>query len=418
MINKHVLLAGVTFSLAASMQTAFAADFITDITPVSSNYSGTTGTIKFNDWGYVGPAGVGANDFQVGSGFNPSDIGQIQHVVTKAPDMLTPDPGKRVFGDLTDSPTYERADMDGQVNFYRWAYTTPADSTFSNMNIDRSGNYYIAKTDMAFGFYDSFNYHDTGITPSTGLPYTGTLNPDEVRDTAINFQPYAVSDAKGWCGSTLVTNPNGLAVMAGQVTFDFAFDAYFEDFSNPTTPGNFSSTQLVPGFVMRSYGDYSFDLQTQGGTPMKYEGHAVGNNTDPTSVVAGSGGTLDAAFQNQVSFLGGGVIPNGVWTSADSYNGDGSRKTRVAHNQTTGVDSAVWDVTIVPEGTVGAVWHSNSFRGYAYLLRADGTRTLDFIAPSHSIYVATTSQVPVPAAAWLLGSGLLGLVGVARRKKA
>ena len=32
--------------------------------------------------------------------------------------------------------------------------------------------------------------------------------------------------------------------------------------------------------------------------------------------------------------------------------------------------------------------------------------------------VITTAVVPVPAAAWLFGSGLLGLVGVARRKKA
>jgi hypothetical protein len=271
---------------------------------------------------------------------------------------------------------------------------------------------------MAFGFYDQFNYHDTGIVPSTGLPYTGTLNPDTVRDTAINFQPYAISDAKGWCGSTLVTNPNGVEVMAGQVTFDFAFDAYFEDFSNPTAPGNFSSTQLVPGFVMRSYGDYYFTLNTATGTPMNYEGHAVGNNTNPESVVAGVGGTLDPNYQNQVSFLGGGVVPNGVWTSADSYNGDGSRKMRTSCNQTTGECRQVWDVTIVAAGTSGAVWHSNSFAGYAYLLRADGTRTLDFIAPSHSIYVETTSAVPVPAAVWLFGSGLMGLAGLARRKKA
>jgi hypothetical protein len=415
MIRKRVLVASAAVSLTASLQAAFAGEYtIVDMAQGSTEaaaYSGTYGTVKFNDWGYTGPAGVGYNDFQVGSGFNENDIGQIQHVVTKAPDWLTPDPGKRVFGDLTDNPTYESANMDGTVNFYRWAYTTPADSTFSNMKIDRAGNYFIAKQDMAFGFYDTFEYRDTR-----------GINPDDTRDTAINFQPYAISDAKGWCGSTMVTNPNGLAVMAGQVTFDFAFDAYFEDFNNPTAPGNYSSTQLVPGFVMRSYGDYYFDLKTSGGTTMRYEGHAVGNNTDPTTVAPGVGGTLDGTtsdgdpnYQNQVSFLGGGIVPNGVWTSADSYNGDGSKKMRTSCNQTTGECRQVWDVTIVPAGTPGAVWHDNSFKGYAYLLRADGTRTLDFIAPSHSLYVPTT--VPVPAAVWLLGSGLLGLVGIARRKR-
>ena len=33
-------------------------------------------------------------------------------------------------------------------------------------------------------------------------------------------------------------------------------------------------------------------------------------------------------------------------------------------------------------------------------------------------YVSFTSAVPVPAAVWLFGSGLLGLIGLARRKKA
>ena len=33
-------------------------------------------------------------------------------------------------------------------------------------------------------------------------------------------------------------------------------------------------------------------------------------------------------------------------------------------------------------------------------------------------FQGTVSAVPVPAAVWLFGSGLLGLVGVARRKKA
>ena len=32
--------------------------------------------------------------------------------------------------------------------------------------------------------------------------------------------------------------------------------------------------------------------------------------------------------------------------------------------------------------------------------------------------VGSASTVPVPAAVWLFGSGLVGLLGVARRKKA
>jgi hypothetical protein len=35
-----------------------------------------------------------------------------------------------------------------------------------------------------------------------------------------------------------------------------------------------------------------------------------------------------------------------------------------------------------------------------------------------SIYIETQSTVPVPAAVWLFGSGLLGLIAMARRKKA
>ena len=47
-----------------------------------------------------------------------------------------------------------------------------------------------------------------------------------------------------------------------------------------------------------------------------------------------------------------------------------------------------------------------------------GTKGYFDIGTGNSIHITSVSAVPVPAAVWLFGSGLLGLVGVARRKSA
>ncbi|MGA9163893.1 MAG: PEP-CTERM sorting domain-containing protein [Thiobacillus sp.] len=406
---KLTLLAATLCASPAFATTAWDPGLGAWVTTYDAASYGATGTITFNDWGYKGPTvggyTVGANDFQVGTGFNAGSIGQIQHVVTKAPDYLTSDPASNVVGDLgAPNTNFTNANMDGGVNFYQWGYTTPANSTFNNMQIDTAGNYHIAKQDMSFGKYDMFEYRDM----------TGT-NPNQSFDTRINFKPYTVSDAKGWCGSVLTPNPGGLAQMAGQVTFDFAMDVYF-DFGGPEI---FSATQLVPGFVMRSYGDYKVNVTTGGGDLQSFEGHAVGNNTNPESIVAGVGGTLDPAFQNDVSFLGAGVLPRGVWVSADSFNPDGTRKMRTDHNATTGENTLVWDVTIVDAGTAGAVWHGNSYAGFAYVLRADGMRILDYVNPTgHSDYVTTAVPEPESYAMMLIGVGLVGGMAARRRRPA
>lgn len=412
---------GIALGTAAMSAAHAAPPTVWTTTIDGATYNGSTGTITFNDWGYKGPTNVGATDFQVGSGFNAgvgdSNIGQIQHVITQTPDYLTPDAqttGPRaqqtVYGDLFNAPpfpTFTNPNMDGGVNFYKWAYTTPADSTFSNMQIDKAGNYFISKSDMSFNYYDSFQYVDA----------TGT-NASNNFDTRINFKPYAISNAKGWCGSVLNSDPNGVGVMAGQVTFDFAMDVFFDNAvitGNPVLPDLYSSTQLISGFVMRSYGDITVDVTTAAGDRMQFFSSAVGNNTNPTTVVPGVGGVLDPAYNNIVSFGGGGVIPNGAWVSADSFNPDGSKKMRNDCNPTTGQCRQVWDVTIVEAGTAGATWNPNAYAGYAFILRADGIRILDYVNPAgHSDYVST---VPVPAAVWLFGSGLLGLMGVVRRRK-
>ena len=347
--------------------------------------TGSTGTIKFNDWGYVGPNGVGANDFQVGSGFNSSNIGQIQHVVTTGPDWKTQDPAHYIVGDLDYDPSMPNANMDSGVNFYYWGYTTVAGSTFNNMQIDKAGNYHIAKNDMSFQFYDVFQYKNGAADPTA-------------YDTKINFQPYAISDAKGWCGSVLNTDPNGLAFMAGQVTFDFAFDAFMNNDGVPgVIAGPGAVTQIVPGFVMRSYGSYEMNINV-GGDPnenLQFFGSAVMNNTNPQT------GQLDPNYHNKVSFLGGGVIPVGVWV----FN-DGTPNVQVVDpSQCPNNDASQ---------CAGATFHTNSFAGFPFLMRADGIRILDYVNPTgHSNYVQTV--VPLPAAVWLLGSGLLGLAGVVRR---
>lgn len=374
---KLTLLASALFAAPA-----FATTWTTTID--EATYS-SSGTITFDDHGYIGPTGVGAEDFQVTStvtgitGFNPNSIGQIQNVVTKDPDWITSDPAHTVINDRTSSITYT-ANMDATVNFYRWAYTTVGGSTFNNMTIDTAGNYFIARNDMSFQYYDIYKYNN------------GT-DPIQTIDTKINFQPYAVSNATGWCGSVLTTSPDSLERMAGQVKFDFAFDVYFEKTIGINT---FSSTQIVPDFVMRSYGSYTVDVA--GG--QVFSGSAVENNTNPVT------GLLDPAWQNQVSFLGAGVIPNGAWVF-----GDGTANVTVAEDQSV---AGTMDGELRADG---ATWHSNSFSGYAFLLRADGTRELTYVNPEgFSDYVSAPVPEPETYAMMLVGVGLIGGV-VARRRQ-
>ncbi len=342
----------------------------TDHYDVSNGYSSAgqgISTITFDDWGYSGPGGRTAKNFAPINGFGA--VGQRQHVVTLWTDRLTPDNPQNILKDITNSPVYTNSNMDTQVNFYFWGYTSPGfdrqsdytaykagdysasarkGSIFNNMQIDLDGDYLVRKADMHFAYYDTFSYVDaTGVNP-----------PQDVA-TTLSFQPYPVSDAIGWCGSVLAPHPAALAVMAGQLTFDFAFDVY----NGPNHV--FMGTQVVPRFEMRSYGTLNVhvwagsDLQT-------FTSDAVINNTNPNNKDRWD---VDPNYYNLVSFAGGGVLPDGAWVSADSYNADGSRKLN---------PDGTWNVTVVPAGTPGATWYNNAFAGYAFILRADAIRMLDW----------------------------------------
>ncbi len=70
-----------------------------------------------------------------------------------------------------------------------------------------------------------------------------------------------------------------------------------------------------------------------------------------------------------------------------------------------------WSATEYAPNTINA-WRFNMSNGF----QTNSNKNDSFIG--WAVQSGDVSAVPVPAAAWLFGSGLLGLVGVARRKNA
>lgn len=99
----------------------------------------------------------------------------------------------------------------------------------------------------------------------------------------------------------------------------------------------------------------------------------------------------------------GGITPNAVYTrnaTNDFWLEFFDPPFPIAGDAIAGIMTASLDVeTWAPLGTTGTI--------------SDGSNTLG----SYTI-VSSFSTVPVPAGAWLFGSGLLGLSGIARRRKA
>ena len=385
---KTSLALALALALGISMVQVHATEFVTNIDEATF---GKIGTITFDDWGFIGPQGRTAIDFEPTNGFNFDSIGQRQHVVTRDADLLTPDAPYTTQIDLLGGGGFAGGNMDATVNFYKWGYTTKAGSTFNNMLIDTDGDYFIAQNDMNFLRYDT--YVHTGTVPEGTRFYA----PDGTYYTNIAFKPYVLSNAKGWCGSTLASNPGALEPMAGQVTFDFAFDVYFQ-----TEPGVFtySSTEIVRDFEMRSYGTISINTTNPDGSTgaQVMSASAVVNNTSPDPLLHTmqvDGAPADSNYYNLVSFMGAGVLEKTVG-QCGVLNPDfvgGSGLTDTSNLKYTGLIDGPTDETSC--NTAGGTWQTHAYGGYAYILRADGIRVIE--AMDYSQY-PDLSNVPIVSA--------------------
>ena len=118
-------------------------------------------------------------------------------------------------------------------------------------------------------------------------------------------------------------------------------------------------------------------------------------NVDNSATIAGQGDSTTGVLD--------------VWTTgSDSNWTPGTPATTSASGSGSALTggAGTWTGTVVNFGNVGAAW--TAFDGTPY--------TEKFITVNGTAYSPPPPQVPVPAAVWLFGSGLVGLVGVARRK--
>ena len=148
------------------------------------------------------------------------------------------------------------------------------------------------------------------------------------------------------------------------------------------------------------------------------EPNAAANVIKQANLLPGAwveGQQVDVTFDIRGSSAAGGVL---FAEAFSEITGEGVSKAEILGGGPLfpNADSDVWSsyaysFTVGPDSSGGITLQ------FAVACGADAGCVADYYLDNVTIS-ADVSAVPVPAAVWLFGSGLLGLVGVARRKKA
>lgn len=238
------------------------------------------------------------------------------------------------------------------------------------------------------------------VTPTTNGTSMGTIIPgtDGNWNSTFTFggkKPNTASQGMT-DNSTAVVGP-----ITGNHGGGIAGDGYAGKIGIKVTGGTFAITSFsVDTIFGTAGGDFAQYMNTigGGGTIDQTTGAIVLN---PTNRLGAVGGYPDALYDQPWNLSGTSWVPMTTGSATTSYVSGGKTIVSTIKGHGLVANGSNWDAVIVSGGYVQG-W--GGFNGNPYL-------------ETWNVSVQA-APVPVPAAAWLLGSGLLGLVGVARRKSA